>query len=188
MASVEAYQERLYSKAVVKYAKLWGVDDLSAVKAVLGHFKNTMEESDFYKQMPNSPAGIYLLRATEPEWVSNGQIKNNPKAYAFLEDRYHLDEVEEHYLTQKPVLSGPFIRGFDLPHGGLNFIVSLTPSKANSYEKEGLVRVMCTLADVLEAGGRVYRDTMGRSDAVIVELPQHASLPVTQDDPALPVR
>ncbi|WP_202730332.1 T3SS effector cysteine hydrolase SpvD family protein [Achromobacter xylosoxidans] len=168
-----ALQEMRYGKDTLKYARLWQTDDLCAVDSVVQCLTALAARDGFERAIPDSAENIYLIRCTDPEWVAEGKITNNPGSMADIYDNYHLIEWRKY---PSPTLKGKGICADHLPHGGINFIIGLSPSKANPHEREGHKRVACSLADIFNCSGRIYRDTGGDIDTVIVELPQGKSI------------
>ncbi len=162
-----------YAPGALAAAKCWGTDDFASVSAILYALAD--------EPLPTHPADVLLHRSTNRQFLDleHQQIGNNPNAVAIIANAHVLDRAIRRDGT-RIMASACAPASTVLPHGGINFLVSVKESDKNLYhsEEDDLVEIMCSLADVFNAGGRVYPDTGSHFyHAVMVEMPGTTTLP-----------
>ena len=166
-AALEEMQKRRYGTEAISAARRWGIpDDVASVSNILLALN--------YK-LPNSIDDIYLHRSCDPEFLNmeDSSIENNGKAVARIRNTENLK-----YNHNTSLITSTPMKAKDLPHGGINFIVSTDAKIENGYHGESCVAICCSLRDVFELGGKIHGDIGAAvSNAVLVEMPQNTGLP-----------
>lgn len=162
-----------YAPGTLAAAGCWGTDDFASVSAILYALAD--------EPLPTHPADVLLHRSTNRQFLDleHQQIGNNPNAVAKIANT-HTMERKLCWDGKRIMASMCVPASTVLPHGGVNFLVSVKENDKNLYhrEEDDLVEIMCSLADVFNAGGRVYPDTGSHFyHAVMVEMPGTTTLP-----------
>lgn len=172
---LETYFPEVEPEDIYHFAGKWGVSDLISVAAVL---VSVQDKIDRYREV--SADQVYLFRAM-PTKVINYQdrtIANWKGACAAINNRHDLQRasVKGCDIAKLPT---NFMHTRDLPHGGINFLVSfLNKEYANPYMREDYTAIRCKLSDVFAARGRVHTDYGANiPNCIVVELPEDSVIP-----------
>lgn len=160
---------------VLTMAKKWDTQDLKSLELIEFILSDLLSETN-KKISDISPKNIYLHRAQERKHTNliTKEISNNKFSNAQICNAH---ELSIEHCKSTPKFSGKKMMSYNLPHGGINFMLSVDKELKNPYCKDKDLEITSTVYDVLKCGGKIHQDLSSNLlGAVIVELPHNSAI------------